>query len=67
MDGIDVALIETDGETISRFGPAALHPYREHEVALLRRALEEARSLTDRDTRPGVLGEAERMITAAST
>ena len=24
MDGIDVALIETDGETVSRFGPSAL-------------------------------------------
>ena len=23
MDGIDVALIETDGETVTRFGPAA--------------------------------------------
>jgi anhydro-N-acetylmuramic acid kinase len=64
MDGIDVALIETDGETISRFGPSALHPYREDEVALLRRALEEARGLTDRDGRPGAVGEAERMITA---
>jgi anhydro-N-acetylmuramic acid kinase len=64
MDGIDVAALETDGETISRFGPSALHPYREDEVALLRRALEEARSLSHRDARPGVIGEAERMITA---
>jgi anhydro-N-acetylmuramic acid kinase len=64
MDGIDVALLETDGETISRFGPSALHPYREEEAALLRSAVEAARALTDRDARPGIVGEAERMVTA---
>ena len=64
MDGVDVALIDTDGERISRFGPSALHPYREDEIALLRRAVEEARSLTDREARPGVLGDAERLVTA---
>jgi anhydro-N-acetylmuramic acid kinase len=64
MDGIDVALLETDGETISRFGPSALHPYREEEAALLRSAVEAARALTDRDARLGILGEAERMVTA---
>jgi len=63
MDGIDIAVLETDGETITRFGPSALHPYREDEVALLRRALEEARGMTDRDARPGVVAEAERMTT----
>jgi anhydro-N-acetylmuramic acid kinase len=63
MDGIDIAALETDGEAISRFGPSALHFYREDEVALLRRALEEARELTDRDARPGVLADAERMVT----
>ena len=31
MDGIDVALIETDGETVSRFGPSAVHVYRDEE------------------------------------
>ena len=46
MDGIDVALIETDGETVTRFGPSALHFYQEHEVArCLRRAMEEAPAL----------------------
>ncbi|MGD9925647.1 MAG: anhydro-N-acetylmuramic acid kinase, partial [Pseudorhodoplanes sp.] len=64
MDGIDIAMLETDGEMISRFGPSALHLYREDEVALLRRALDEARALTDRDARPGAVGEAERMVTA---
>src|SRR3954466_14522432 len=63
MDGIDVALIETDGETISRFGPSALHVYQEHEVAILRRAMEEAPALRTRSARPGVIGEAEHIST----
>lgn len=64
MDGIDVALIETDGETVARFGPSALHFYQDDEVALLRRAMEAAPALHSRDERPGVIGEAEAMSTA---
>src|ERR1041384_4817932 len=63
MDGIDVALIDTDGETVSRFGPIALHAYQPHEVALLRRAMEAARGLRGRHERPGVIAEAEQMST----
>jgi anhydro-N-acetylmuramic acid kinase len=63
MDGIDVALIETDGETVTRFGPTALHAYQDHEVALLRRAMEAAPGLHARDQRPGVIGEAEATST----
>jgi len=64
MDGIDVALIETDGETVSRFGPSAVHPYREHEVAILRRAMEEAPALRSRGERPGAMAQAEKVSTA---
>ncbi|MEJ0077183.1 MAG: anhydro-N-acetylmuramic acid kinase [Alphaproteobacteria bacterium] len=63
MDGIDVAAIETDGETISRFGPSALHFYQEHEVAILRRAMEEAPALRSRTERPGAIGQAEEVST----
>ncbi len=63
MDGIDIALIETDGEDIATFGPSALHPYRAEERALLRRAVADARGLTDRRARPGALAEAEAMVT----
>jgi anhydro-N-acetylmuramic acid kinase len=64
MDGIDVAMIETDGETVSRFGPSAAHAYREHEVVLLRRAMEAAPALRSRAERPAVIAEAERTSTA---
>ena len=63
MDGIDVALIETDGETVSRFGPSATQTYRPNEEALLRAAVEAARGLDDRNARPGILADAERMVT----
>ena len=63
MDGIDVALIETDGEMVTRFGPSALHFYREYEVALLRRAMEAAPAMRDRAARSGVIAQAETMIT----
>jgi len=63
MDGIDVALIETDGETVSRFGPSAVHTYREHEVAILRRAMEEAPALRARTERPAVIRQAEELST----
>jgi anhydro-N-acetylmuramic acid kinase len=64
MDGIDIAMLETDGETVTAFGPAALQPYREQEVGLLRNAVEAARTLTDRVARTGILAEAEQVVTA---
>lgn len=64
MDGIDVAMIESDGETVTRFGPSALHFYHEEEAALLRRAMEAAPALRERTARPGVIAEAEAQVTA---
>jgi anhydro-N-acetylmuramic acid kinase len=64
MDGVDVALIETDGETIGAFGPSAAFPYDDPERHLLREAMDSARGLYRRDDRAGVLGLAESMITA---
>ena len=39
LDGVDAALIETDGEEVLDFGPAAYRPYTEEEGAILRAAL----------------------------
>jgi anhydro-N-acetylmuramic acid kinase len=64
LDGVDVALIETDGERIAAFGPAGYRPYSDPERDLLRRALVEGASLTDRWARPGVLKEADAFVTA---
>ena len=39
LDGVDVALVETDGERVLAFGQTAYRPYREDEQAVLRAAL----------------------------
>ena len=65
LDGVDVALIETDGERISDFGPSLCRPYRDDERSVLREALAEAGTLTDRAARPGILATAEELVTRA--
>jgi anhydro-N-acetylmuramic acid kinase len=65
MDGVDAAVLVTDGETIAGFGPHGFRPYTADERATLRAALVEVRSLIDRTARPGALAEAERIVTAA--
>ena len=35
MDGVDAALVLTDGETISEFGPGAERPFATGEVSFL--------------------------------
>ena len=42
MDGIDVALIETDGEAVTRFGRARCISTMNARKAVLRRAMEAA-------------------------
>lgn len=65
MDGIDVAMIESDGEARIMFGQTAYRPYTDVERAVLRDAVAAARELRDRHVRPGVLADAERLVTAA--
>ena len=63
LDGVDVALVETDGERIAALGPTGYRAYTEDERDLLRRALAEGVRLTDRRARPGVLAEADAFVT----
>src|ERR1700720_1398526 len=65
LDGVDVAMIETDGKRVKAFGPSGYRPYTEKERGLLRQALTEAVALAERDARPGILREAERAVTVA--
>ncbi len=39
LDGVDVAVVETNGEVIFGFGPSRYRPFSEDEQAVLRRAL----------------------------
>jgi anhydro-N-acetylmuramic acid kinase len=65
MDGVDIALIETDGKRIGAFGATGARPYTAEERALLRAAVDAATILTHREDRTGILGAAEDMVTAA--
>jgi anhydro-N-acetylmuramic acid kinase len=65
LDGVDVALIETDGKRVKALGPSGYRAYSDSERDLLRQALAEAVGLTQRDARPGVLAAAERAVTLA--
>jgi anhydro-N-acetylmuramic acid kinase len=63
MDGIDVAVIESDGENLLRRGRCSTHAYDAAFRAELAAAAGEARSLADRRARPGRLADVERALT----
>jgi len=62
-DGVDVALVETDGEEIGQLGPTGYRPYSEPERDRLRRAIAAAADLESRTERPPLLAEAEELVT----
>lgn len=65
LDGVDAAIIETDGERVQGFGPALLLPFSGEERAVLVAATEDV-VRADRDGgRPLSLAAAERIVLAA--
>lgn len=68
LDGnIDVALLKTDGETVTEFGPYALKPYPASILALLQQAQAEARTWNFNGPEPAVFAEAEEALTRAQS
>ena len=65
LDGIDIALVTTDGEGRVERGPSATVPYGAELRRRLAGALAEARAMTRRDQRPGTLAEVEHDMTIA--
>ena len=63
LDGIDVALVETDGERVEKLGPAGYRAYTEEERACLAAALADAAGMAGRQDRRGRLAEAEALVT----
>jgi anhydro-N-acetylmuramic acid kinase len=62
-DGVDVALLDTDGEEIGRLGPTGYRPYSDQERDLLRRAIAVATNLGNRTERPKLLAQVEELVT----
>jgi anhydro-N-acetylmuramic acid kinase len=66
LDGnIDVALLKTDGERITAFGPYTLAPYPQRLRDLLARTLAEARRWNFEGPEPAIFAEAEEALTRA--
>ncbi len=65
LDGIDIALLVTDGEKVVERGPSRTVSYDSELRRRLAGAIVEARELDRREARPGSLGEIERDMTIA--
>lgn len=65
LDGIDAALLETDGEARVMPGPSLTVPYDAQTRALLRSALDTARDFTQGAPVPDSIQKAERVLTEA--
>ncbi len=63
MDGIDLALVDTDGENAIERGPSHFVPYPAEFRRKVEAGLETARTIEERDERPGDLPALERAIT----
>ncbi len=63
MDGIDVAVIDTDGADVVRRGPARTFAYARDVRSALGEAVSEARLMTERTDRPSALKKAEQLVT----
>ncbi len=63
LDGIDIALLETDGENRVGRGPFTSFSYTEDQQKILRQALVDAVALHERGERPASLGRAEALLT----
>lgn len=65
LDGIDLAVIETDGDAVVHTGAWASLDYTQSQKVTLRQALRDAVNLKDRNARAGNLELAEKLVTAA--
>ena len=63
LDGIDVALIETDGEGVVQRAPSATFAYDGEQQSMLRQALHDALEIKKRSDRPANLHQVEAALT----
>ncbi|MEX6507934.1 anhydro-N-acetylmuramic acid kinase [Jiella sp. M17.18] len=63
LDGIDVALVETDGAAFVRRGPARVYAYESGFRQRLGEGLQTAKRIARREERPGDLAALERELT----
>ncbi len=64
LDGVDAAILETDGEGMAVPGFALTLPYGAEDRKVLKNALDVARNLPQGAAAPPSIGEAERVVTS---
>jgi anhydro-N-acetylmuramic acid kinase len=62
LDGVDAAILETDGVGVTGFGPALMLPFGAEERRVLELATEDAVASDGHGPRPARFAEAERVI-----
>jgi anhydro-N-acetylmuramic acid kinase len=65
MDGIDAAILDTDGESVVAFGPTRFEPYGYEMRAKLRSAIEHAAAMPAAGPLPTEIAALERELTQA--
>jgi len=60
LDGVDAAIIETDGETVHGFGPTRLVSFSSHQRAVIKAVTEQI--VTQGKADPGLLAEADAIV-----
>ncbi|MEI9931960.1 MAG: anhydro-N-acetylmuramic acid kinase [Rhizomicrobium sp.] len=63
LDGVDAAILDTDGEGVAVLGPALMLPYDGQTRAMLRAAINEAQGVAAGAPVPHAIREAERQVT----
>ena len=63
LDGVDVALVETDGKRVERLGPTGYRAYSDEERDFLHGALADSLQVKARTDRPDRAREAEELVT----
>jgi anhydro-N-acetylmuramic acid kinase len=65
LDGVDVAMLETDGERIEAFGPATMTAFSPAECAAIERATEQALTWNGYGEEPASFAPAAHVVEAA--
>lgn len=63
MDGIDAAILDSDGDRISSFGPTSYQSYSADDRAVIRKAMDAAQQTVDHDEQANAVRQAEFLIT----
>lgn len=65
LDGVDAALLDTDGEKIHGFGPGFFRPYSSHEREIIERATQAALEWNFKGVPPNIFAQAEDIVDQA--